>query len=167
MRQYELAELPASELSRERGLTEVLGDSDLSHRKLVEKYAMFFRQEGDYLTTQFDAFEEPNDPFYIPYRAYLFHDIDVDGVEGTVPIIGAGCFRWRDQSSHEPCWTFDWLWFHPECRGQRLLAKYWPCFKDDFDYYRLQEPLSKSMLHFLQRAGEERPFVISHHQKPL
>lgn len=127
---------------------------------------MYFKQEGNYLTAQFEAQEEPNDPFYIPYRAYLFHQTELAQSE-SIAVFGACCFRWRDQSIHEPCWTMDWLWFHPEFRGQRLLANYWPHFKNDFDYYRLQDPLSKSMLHFLQRQGEAHPFIISNREKPL
>ena len=75
----------------------VLPSSPLEQRNHVERFARYFLREMHFDCIQFEASESSNNPEFVKYEAYLFHDSQF--------FVGAGCFRWREWRDVAPSWS--------------------------------------------------------------
>jgi hypothetical protein len=136
------------------GLVLVTSQSPLSYRKAVEKLAHYFRRELGYDFTQYSCLEylgtgrsfleeQQTDN---TLRAFLWRHTGAEySSETGWPVIGAVCFRFRNQ------WTLDWGWIHPYQRRKGHLMHAWPVFMKMFGDFVTMPPHSSAMSSFLKK----------------
>lgn len=88
------------------------------------------------------------------------HGFLLADTSGTLPhgsIVGACCFRWRDDH-----WSLSWVWIAPKMRRNGILAQRWPGFLERFGDFAVEAPLSDAMQLFLARHGTpaQRAYLI-------
>jgi hypothetical protein len=141
----------------------ILATSPLQQRRWVELLARYFKNEMGFDFLQFEAAERESDSWYVPYVAWLFHEIAYDKIEEDKDTpkraYGACCFRWREWENHSPCWALDWLWLHPYFRGRGYLKKHWTILKQEHRPFMVSKPVSTSMKRFLEKEGEQLPEI--------
>ncbi len=122
--------------------------SPLGLRRMVEKFARYFRTEFNYDFPPFDATEDELEED--AYRAYLFPN-----ESNHAPRVWAGavCFRWRDFGDLGSRWSLQWAWFHPFMRNRGLLTAAWDRLHDDLGNFFVEPPFSPAMLGFLRGRG--------------
>lgn len=142
----------------------VLPNSPTSMRKHVEKFAAHFKREMHFDSLQFASSESPDQPWFVRYEAYLFHEMASDLLDEDKPtrhrFFGACCFRWRESDDAPPNWSLDWIWFHPYFRGRGHLQKAWLYFERRYGEFHVAPPLSARMKEIVHRAGrmkQDRP----------
>jgi hypothetical protein len=161
VRDHYTIKLPINSNLGETSPTLVTPSSPLGWRRPVETLAYFFKREFRYDFPQFEAAEQPQSLGYVPYEAWLFHEPAWDRFrnEDKRPprrSIGAACFRWRDDwKDHDPCWTLDWVWFHPYERRLGRLTRAWPSFEEKYGQFPLETPISHEMEGFLRKIGRD------------
>jgi hypothetical protein len=143
----------------------VLPDSPRRIREFVETFGKYFRREFHFDFVPFEAAETPSSPGYVPYEAYLFHEVASDLFEVDKPVkhrcIGACGFRWIEWSNAPACWSFQWAWFHPYFRARGHLSKAWPSFVQRYGEFHVQQPISGAMEKFLSRYQHRQPQPIN------
>jgi hypothetical protein len=122
--------------------------------KAVYRLAQFFRREFRYDFVQYGYEGRDADP---THRAFLWPHPEAGwcGDAFEVPLVGACCFRWRDDwPGVAPGHALQWVWFHPYHRRQGLLSEAWPAFREQFGNFVTEPPLSAAMKAFLAKRGE-------------
>lgn len=79
-------------------------------------------------------------------HGFLFAD-----TTGTLPngtIVGACCFRWRDEH-----WSLSWIWIIPKMRRRGIVGQRWQGFIERFGDFEIEAPVSEAMQSFLVRHG--------------
>lgn len=132
------------------GPTKVTVLSPWYHRNAVERNARYFRQEFNFSHLQFGAKQKSTDPDYVPYEAYLFHretyNLQYEDKNTEVVCAGACCFFNENNS-----WSLHWVWLHPYFRGKGFLRDAWPLFREKYNDFSIQEPISPQMQKFLKQ----------------
>jgi hypothetical protein len=98
----------ASALDKLDGPFAVTPKSPVQLRRVVERFAIYFRREFAYDFQRFEAGERPP-VFEKPYAAYLFTN-----ERNSHPRVwtGACCFRWRKYADVGDRWAMQWMWLH-------------------------------------------------------
>jgi hypothetical protein len=135
--------------------TLVLPGSRLSLRRHVEEFAIYFKRELRYDLQQFSVSDTHIDPDFVPWEAFLFHEIADDLWKDNISIpmrfLGACCFRLRDVEDGESQWNLDWAWLHPYLRGRGLMSKAWPTFSHRYPNFAIEPPISSGMKALLNK----------------
>ncbi len=134
----------------------ILPDSPKQFREYVERFARYFLRELRTDRIQFEAAETKESMGYIPYEAYLFHDLARDLLEEDVKAkqryFGACCFRWREWEDAPAGWSLTWIWLHPFYRGKGVLRDAWTRFEQKYVNFHVEPPYSAAMEKFLKHA---------------
>ncbi|MCK4120398.1 hypothetical protein ACI2UK_27030 [Ralstonia nicotianae] len=128
--------------------------------RAVEKLARYFKRELGFDFVQFEAAETPGAPDFVPYEAYLFHELARDKLTENQPapqrVVGACCFRWREWEGREPGWSLDWVWMHPYFRRRGHLNGAWPSFQKRYGHeFHIAPPLSIEMQAFINAVRQK------------
>jgi len=126
--------------------------SALRARCAVETFAWYFKWQFGYDFVQYRADEDTHQKDF----CLLWTDID------RTPT-GAACFRWRSWQNRADAYGLAWIWMHPFQRGaamfslsnKSLVATAWPSIRERVPELAIEPPISKAMLSFLTRQGEE------------
>lgn len=81
----------------------------------------------------------------------LVHGFLLADTTGTLPlgtIVGACCFRWRDEH-----WSLSWIWIIPKMRRKGIVGQRWQGFIERFGDFEIEAPVSEAMQSFLVRRG--------------
>lgn len=153
---YYTISLPVSSKIDTRSPLLVTPDSPKQFRQYVEKFARYFLREMRTDGIQFEASETVESVGYVPYEAYLFHDLAHDlPDEDSSPkqrCFGACCFRWREYEKAPPEWSLDWIWLHPFRRKRGVLRDVWPLFEQKYGQFYIETSYSAAMEKFLSKA---------------
>lgn len=113
------------------------------HREVFERARQFKREmHFDFIQWGHHT-QRDTDPFV---HGFLFDD-----TTGTLPhgtIVGACCFRWRDDR-----WSLSWIWIIPKMRRKGIVGQRWQGFIKRFGDFEIEAPVSKAMQSFLARHG--------------
>jgi hypothetical protein len=149
--------LPIAELGGEPSPLKLVPRCRRELREYIEQFALHFKREKRMDCLQFCAADIPGDADFIPWEAYLFHEMAADLWTGEGPvqrrIFGGACFRWRERENAATSWELDWVWFHPYFRSRGHLKKAWSMFEQTYGVFPVARPLSPSMKAFLEKAG--------------
>ncbi len=133
----------------------VVPDSPYRIRRFVETFAKHFRREFAYDFVPFEAAETPTTLGYIPYEAYLFHEVARDLLAPDYPVkhrcFGACVFRRVECENAPACWSLQWVWLHPYFRNRGYLSEIWPEFIQKYGSFNVELPLSAAMEKFLEK----------------
>ncbi len=125
--------------------------SPLSVRKAVAKMAKYFKMEFQYDFLQYTATDEQESA-----RAFLFTTLNLNSYThvhrdpSEVIVVGGCCFRWREWTDADPGWAMQWIWMHPFFRNRGKLSEAWPFFCKRFGLFKVEGPLSRAMVRFLE-----------------
>lgn len=124
--------------------THVAFHSAISIKNTLEQYAYYFRREFHYDFVQYDAETHTHDR---EVKAYIFPD-----PQGKFYWVGGCCFRYR-QKEDKNYWALQWIWVHPQYRGQGVAKAAWSTFEEEIGPFRIEAPVSISMQYFLLKIG--------------
>ena len=120
--------------------------SPLPMRRAVQQMAHYFQREVHYDFLQYVAVEEERDDKTV---AFLWTDDYPIDNKGSLEVLGACCFRWRQYSDSGDRYALQWIWIHPYRRRKGHLTKAWPYFEKRFGEFIVEGPLSRAMRVFL------------------
>jgi hypothetical protein len=139
----------------------VTPNSPIALRRSVELIADHFQQEMNFSFRQFHAKETPDTRAFIPWEAYLFHErgdtCENDLGKNKVQFFGACCFRKNPNIDEGGTWAMDRVWLHPYFRSRGHLRQAWQAFRSNYGDFQLSEPLSPSMMKFVERISRFEP----------
>jgi len=118
-------------------------------RRVVERFAIYFRREFEYDFQQFEATEKPKAEN--SYAAYLF--ANEPNWDPRV-WVGACCFRWRKFEDVGHQWAMQWMWLHPYFRGKGILSHSWDKFHELHGNFFCEPPFSRAMTLFLRKQAK-------------
>lgn len=125
------------------GMLLVRNVDDIRLRKIVYKFALFFRREFSYDFVQYSEIKEEDATIC---RAFIFQDYAYSGMG-----VGACCFRKRRYADYDG-WCLQWIWLHPFFRDRGLFTKALPLFKKMFGDFYIEPPFSKTMDHIVNKV---------------
>lgn len=114
--------------------------SPMKDKKIVYRFAQYFRREFRYDFVQFCEKEDDE------YEAYIFTEYD--------DAIGACCFRKRE-NKEDSWWALQWIWLHPYFRDRGVLSKHWKFFESRYEIFDVERPLSNAMKQVLLRLRND------------
>jgi hypothetical protein len=122
----------------------VHNNDPLSLRKIVVRYAKYFRREFGYDFVQYQDLNEDNPD---KCQAFIFGKYSYYGIN----TIGACCFRFR-KGKNSNWWALQWIWIHPYLRSQSFFKnKLFPFFRDRFGNFYIEPPYSRTMKSFIKK----------------
>ena len=139
--EIKLITISRSLLSKERikctsdySIVKINKHSPKTYKNAVLALACYFRREFNYDFAQYDPRDDSD------YESWVF-------ITRLGRAFGACTFR-KTKYNNTPKWKLDWVWIHPFLRRKRILSKVQKIFRNKYDDFLLELPLSDAMFKF-------------------
>jgi len=133
----------------------ILSDTERNSKKSLESIARCFKNEMRFDHAQYDASEHYDDScigFIIVEQNFSKTvDYDKENIQFHY-VIGGGCFRNGLNELKE----LNFIWLHPYARRREITQTIWKIFNKKFTKFTLTEPLSASMINFLEKNDKDK-----------
>ena len=139
---------------------EVLPTDSLKKRKSVESIGRYFHRAFGYDFLPYSV-EEHAAETVDSMRVFQWFSVDYDMYGPLYNVIGACGFYYKRHENipgselfpNYEGWWLTWIWLHPMERGQGILKRAWPFFKNELGDFNVLSPYSREMQSHLKSLG--------------